>query len=389
MTGGHLYHDAQLTIERLGDWLRVTPVGRPVLDHESARAGARYQVLEIPLQRLAGVSHSADATGTWWLRFTGCFHGLHDRGAQEGTHVDVGPLTKDAAIAATGKIREAVPMPTLEPVASLRDVLGMRPCLWLTVVTKWAPSPNAPLDLDGAHVAFPRDQAPPWSLHGGMLSIRGMLESHGAGGHVLHVLSWTALHGDAVKDVLGIYSTLVSSDADESIPTGAATPAVRPTAAIEVARARPFDRFTADQRIHNAVIGYSHGPLVQIAADRWQVEDADLCPGVKGTLVLVCAPTLSRVELTIPLGADVVGAIAKLAFTIAQLSVYGALTAERPGARLAPAAILGTLAAGTGGTEPMAFVDGQHRVPFRVTYGPGATPAALTFHARVEWLPLR
>ena len=121
-----LFQDAQFAVYHSGDWLRILPTGGPVLEHESQRAGVPYQALDIPLQRLAGVSFSGRQGGAWWLRLTGCFHGLHDRGTQDGTFVDVGPITQQVATAAAAKIREAVPMPRLEPVASLPEVLGGR-----------------------------------------------------------------------------------------------------------------------------------------------------------------------------------------------------------------------------------------------------------------------
>ncbi len=386
-----LFQDAQLTILHVGDWIRILPVGR-VLDYESKRAGANYRSIDIPLQRLAGVSCMLRDGAQWWLRFTGCFHGLYDFGTQEGTLVDVGPLKQDTAVNASAAIRETVPMPLLEEVASLREVLGKRHHLWLTIVTTW------PSDLDGVQVRFPRNNAPPDEAHGTTLSIRGLLEDHGPDQHVLHVMSWTPVDTAAQKEAIGLYSTLVSSP---EIPIASLEQqAFRATAAHDsvpppfAPTSRPFDRFVDGSRLDVALSSFPHGAVKQIGEDRWQVEDADLGGGLRGTAVLVCKPGLTRVEQTIPLGADLPEAISAATFAVAHLSVYGLLTPDRLGGPTDPVVILRSLVSRPRGpdgaaTVSLMFVDihnPQLQVPLQIRYVPASTKPSWVFQARVSWV---
>lgn len=388
-----LFQDAQFGVYQSGDWLRIQPTGGPVLDHESARAGTPYQALDIPLPRLAGVSFSGRQGGAWWLRLTGCFHGLHDRGTQDGTFVDVGPITQQVATAAASKIREAIPMPRLEPVASLPEVLGVHPRLWLTVVTRWEPSTTGGPDLQGAYAAWPKSNVPPTEHAGAALSIRGLLEGpelHGPGRHVLHVLSWQPLHAHAQSGIVGTSGTLPPSAA----PAAAAAMQVASQVGPTMAQARPFDRFTEGMSIEDALALFSYEKADKIRRERWQASGAELSPGLIGNLQLMVSPGLTRMELTIPFGPEMSDAATKAAFAIAQLSVYGTLVPYRKNGSTDPNEILRSLVESpppddqSAIAEPLVFVDQQNpkiRLPFQIKYWALADNPSLIYHARADW----
>lgn len=384
-----LFQDAQFAIYLSGEWLRVLPTGGPVLEHESARAGQPYQALDIPLPRLAGVSFSGRQGGAWWLRLTGCFHGLHDQGTQDGTYVDVGPISQQVATAAAAKIREAVPMPRLEPAPSLPEVLGASVRQWLTVVTRWEPNATGQPDLQGAYAAWPKSNVPPADQAGAALSVRGLLEGpelHGPGRHVLHVLSWRPLHGDvSTGGIVGTSSTL---------PPGMSAPVAVVEHASTMAQARPFDRFTEGMTIEEALALFPHAKADKIRRERWQANDAELSPGLRGNLQLMVSPGLTRMELTIPFGPEIMEAGTKAAFAIAQLSVYGTLVPYRKNGSTDPVTILRGLVESpptddqSAVAEPLVFVDQQNpkvRVPFQIKYWAAADNPALIYHARADW----
>lgn len=382
-----LFTDPLFEIHRLGDWLRIAPTaGSAVLVHESTRAAAEYGVLDVPLPRLAGASYSGRVGGEWWLRLTGCFHGLHDRGAQDGTFVDIGPMPRQSASAAEQRIREAVPMPRFEPVAALAEVLGDADRVWLTVVARWQPAPPGQPDLEGALAAFPRGNIPPIEMYGQSLSIRGLLEGpamHGAGRHVLHVLNWAPAAGiAAVNAVVGRVTTL---------PPGLQVPSEVAQVASTMAAARPFDRFTEGMPLDDALALFPHRKIEKIRG-RIQCEDAELSPGLKGTALLVFSPGLTKIELTIPLGPEMTDAATRAAFAIAQFSVYGTLSAYRRGGSTDPVEILSQLVASppeddhAAIAEPLAFVDGKRRLPFQLKYWAAAPDPSLIYLARADWV---
>lgn len=380
-----LFQDAQFAIYLSGEWLRVLPTGGPVLDHESKKAGVAYQALDVPLPKLAGVSFSGRQGGEWWLRLTGCFHGLHDRGAQDGTHVDVGPLSQQVVMAAAAKIKEAVPMPRIETVPSLPEVLGVHPRAWIAVVTRWEPNAQGAPDLQGAYAAWPKNNVPPADQHGAAINVRGLLEGpqiHGPGRNLMSVLSWQPMHAG----VVGTSHTLP--------PSISMAPGPAMGAASTMAQARPFDRFTEGMSIEDALELFPHERSERIRQGRWMAHEAELSPGLTGDLVLLGAPGLTRLELTIPFGPEIMDASTKAAFAIAQLSVYGALAAYRKNGATDPVTILRSLVESPPAedqsaiAEPLVFLDPQNpkiRLPFQIKYWALADEPALIYHARADW----
>ncbi len=380
-----LFRDALFEIYLSGDWLRVLPTGGPVLDKESQRAGAKYQALDVPVPRLAGVSFSGRQGGEWWLRLTGCFHGIHDHGSQDGTFVDVGPLSQQVATAAAAKIRESVAMPRIETIQSLPEVLGAQPRTWIAVVTRWEPNAQGAPDLQGAYAAWPKNTPPPAEHQGAAINVRGLLEGpqlHGPGRSVLHVLSWQPLHAGMV----GTSQTMPPPSAF-SMPPPAGV-------ASTMAQARPFDRFTEGMSIDDALELVPHERSEKVRTGRWIAHEAELTPGLKGDLVLLGSPGLTRLELTIPFGPEMTEAATRAAFAIAQLSVYGALTTYRKNGSTDPVAILRSLVESPPAedasaiAEPLVFLDPQNqkiRLPFQIKYWAFADDSMLIYHARADW----
>lgn len=180
--------DPWITIEPRGLELRITagPSG-DILAAEAGRAGTHYDALTVATHRVCEIY----PVGTWrdddraTLRLWGCFHGVHDRGSQDGTILDLGPLPGAVAERVAAKLRRAIGLPrSFDSMMSTQGLIGQPVRQWLEVTGTWAPrSPSHP-NFDGLFLRLPRHNYPP--PDGARLRVRGLFD----GPSEIYALQW-------------------------------------------------------------------------------------------------------------------------------------------------------------------------------------------------------